>query len=783
MSDVVNTLLNIRVKKIQGVYVPNKPLLILFALARCQQGKDRLAPFSIYDQALKSISHKFGNLNALYPFGRLTSDGVWEIENSHELSRNNSGDLFYSELFEKSIHGGFTAGIYETLTNDPESIIMAANGLLEKFISAQNQETVISEFNLSKIWLDYAYSQGSVTSVGYLFERENMGSIDESVAIDQETKISNDFISYINSLHNLVASGANALAESQALSPYFPELYVRFPLIDTLAQSLTDGVPRVVILSGHAGDGKTTVALDVLKRLKGLPAQSPLAEPMQDREEIEGPKGPISLIKDMSELSAESRQERLRQAFKEAGSWFIISNTGPLLSSLSEYAEKEGLGSGIESDILDRLDRSLNETSFDDHILDGFGKELVILNLTRWNNLALVRTILSQLVNHSGWGACAQCDVKSACPLMLNRKSLRDAEAVVGDRVRWVYQRLNAYEQRLTLRQIVAQLALGLTGGMSCTEAREQVEASTADGIDRGSAGLELLLFSEVFFGYHAGRPWPDADGLHGVALSRRVTFGAPAGVEYDSLLKTEVGIGWASLPPSLNALAQRWQHRAAEQAGVAWRFALRRMLYLFGVVKPGHDDRASLFLDGFLQSPSLRELDRWQMEGSLSSLSASQRNRLKTSCLRVLLEVFSGYNPRQFTNHNALYLTLRRPDRAVVQATQLVIESLSFQDFDLRFDSLKSLLVLSFKRGKAELDLKLPLLDFIRRRDAGELGNALSPIHQNQLDGFRARLLQVTAEQRMAEDEITLLRAGIDGEVQIHRFLLDTKKNILEQG
>jgi hypothetical protein len=359
---------------------------------------------------------------------------------------------------------------------------------------------------------------------------------------------------------------------------------------------------------------------------------------------------------------------------------------------------------------------------------------------------------------------------------------LRDAEAVVGDRVRWVYQRLNAYEQRLTLRQIVAQLALGMTGGMSCAEAREQVEASSADGIDRGSTGLELLLFSEVFFGYRAGRPWPDADGLHGVALSRRVTFGAPAGVEYDSLLKTDVGIGWASLPPSLNALVQRWSHRAAEQAGVAWRFALRRMVYLFGAEKTANDVRASIFLDGFLQSPSLRELDRWQMESGLSSLSVSQRNRLKTACLRVLLEVFSGYNPRQFTNHNALYLTLRRPDKAVVQATQLVIESLSFQDFDLRFDSLKSLLVLSFKRGKAELDLRLPLLDFIRRRDAGELGNALSPIHQNLLDGFRVRLLQVTAEQRMVQDAITLLRSGIDGEVQIHRFLLDTKRNILEQ-
>lgn len=73
-------------------------------------------------------------------------------------------------------------------------------------------------------------------------------------------------------------------------------------------------------------------------------------------------------------------------------------------------------------------------------------------------------------------------------------------------------------------------------------------------------------------------------------------------------------------------------------------------------------------------------------------------------------------------------------------------------------------------------------MLDYIRRRDAGELGNALSPIHQAQLDWFRAKLLKVTEDRRRRKDEIELLRAGIDGEVHLHRFLLDQDKNILVQ-
>jgi hypothetical protein len=73
-------------------------------------------------------------------------------------------------------------------------------------------------------------------------------------------------------------------------------------------------------------------------------------------------------------------------------------------------------------------------------------------------------------------------------------------------------------------------------------------------------------------------------------------------------------------------------------------------------------------------------------------------------------------------------------------------------------------------------------LLDYIRRRAAGELGNALSPIHQGQLDWFRSELLEVTADRRNRQDEIELLRAGINGEVHLHRFLLDKEKNRLEQ-
>lgn len=591
----------------------------------------------------------------------------------------------------------------------------------------------------------------------------------------------NGFIAYLNSLHNIGASGSNSLAESQALSPYFSELYEPFPIVDELVEILDDKEQRVVVLTGHAGDGKSTIAVDVLKKLRKLPQEEPLDNPLSELEQIDGRGGSITIVKDMSELSAANRKQRFDEAFSEPGSWLIISNTGPLLQSLTDHAKETDLDDNIESEILKRLDQPLGEGIQEGHWLEGFKKNLAIVNLTRLENIALGAKLLTKLVDHSAWVKCEGCSAEPACPLQLNRKTLRSAGLVVEERVRWIYQRLSAYEQRLTLRQIVSQLAFGLTGGMGCDEAYQQVAVSKAEGVDRGSLGLERILFSEGFFGFRSGKPWPQAEGLRAVVLVRSANFAAPVGVDFERRLSSEPGIGWSILPSSLDWLDGHWRKRAAEPAGIRWRFAMRRMAYLFGKVAPGKDEAAGVYLDAFLQSPSLKEFDLWQKAGKLT-LSRPDADHLRTSCLRVLLEVFSGFNASQFGSRDELYLTLRRADLAVVQPTQLVIETLQFRDFKLEFDPIRRVPVLNFDRGSAKLALTLPLLDYIRRCAAGELGNELSPIHQAQLDWFRAKLLEATADRRCRYDEIELLRAGINGEVYLHRFLLDEDQGTLKQ-
>jgi serine/threonine protein kinase len=95
------------------------------------------------------------------------------------------------------------------------------------------------------------------------------------------------FVDYLNTIHNATASNRNALAEAQAVSEFFGSIYVPFPLIDKLYVLFQRAEEDVCILTGHAGDGKSTIALDLLKRLRGIAPEGKLDRPASAEETIE----------------------------------------------------------------------------------------------------------------------------------------------------------------------------------------------------------------------------------------------------------------------------------------------------------------------------------------------------------------------------------------------------------------------------------------------------------------------------------------------------------------
>jgi hypothetical protein len=777
--DIFQLFKSIRTYQEGSVPSLHKPVMLLIALSHCYKNNMRMMQFSQLDNEFKSLFLKFnieGKFqNSHYPFGKLENDGIWEVENSKNLKRTIVGHLYKTELLDNEISGGFIEEIYEVLNCDKKLIIYIVNYILNQYFSYQQHSQLLSalDFPIEDVDID------SMKAVDIKLTDKNkkiMAAINSGESHMAEGQ--NGYIAYLNSLHNVTASGSNALAESQALNSYFAEIYQPFPLVDDLYKSLTEGKERVVILTGHAGDGKSTVALDVLKRLRQLPDDKPLDYALNEREETIHANRRLTIIKDMSELTEQQRLEWLEQGFAESGSWLIVSNTGPLINSIANYVKKVGGRVDIESDILESLDRPYENGNLAQHVVSGFNKELVILNMTRLDNVSLGARVLSNMVKHTAWDQCLGCEVEANCPLRLNRNALLEISETVEERVSWVYRRLTSYEQRLTLRQMVAHLALSLTGGLSCNAAFNLVK-NTHETNKGEHDSLDLILFSEAFFGYRYGEPWRVADSLRAVSFIRRSVFGGPTAVDFERQLLVTGSIEGMHLPDSLNATKHRWRKRAVDAAGVRWRFAMRRMLYFFGQQSSPTTQHSDEFLSSFLQSPKLRDFNRWQNEGGLM-LANSEKRALLKRCLQVLLEIYSGFSASQFESDDSLYLTLRRPDHLVIQPTQLIVAKINNQDFSLDYDTTRRLPKLVYKNGLAELPLTLPLLDYIHCRSIGQLGNELAPIYLAQLEWFRAELQNNSST--FPPGEIGLLRSSIDGKVTMHRFLIDEQKQELEK-
>lgn len=779
-----------------------KPLLLIAAFERCHLYNERLGTLQEYKVITSKCSEPFKSTELLYPFARLYDDGVWDIERIDDIKRNPSNDFIKSEIRQKNIKAGLTHEIYQAISNDPLLLAGSIKSILDKYFNSTHRsllrnalEVVATYYTSSTTVQPYLQNTVSISedSASYVQDNEqiegkpdllpsnhNRGSMMDGAneATEPHGFHENGFVAYLNSLHNISASGSNALAESQALSQYFNETYEPFPIVENISSILNENESRVIVLTGHAGDGKSTVALDIYKQLEGVSPQTALTQPLEERIDVlpSNDRPSVSIIKDMSELSSTDRLDWMENAYYKDGSWLIISNTGPLLNSFRDFSKKHGANEDhLESDILRKLQLTYDSRDLEKHTLDYLPKKTTLINMTRLDNVYLGARIFLNIINHSGWEQCTSCDIKSSCPIYANNRALKENSDQTEERIRWLYRKITEYEERLTLRQMIAHMAYSLTGGLYCNDAHRAISQHKHDPTNQ----LEKILFSELIFGYTAGKPSLPSTNLRAVELLNRYNHGIYISPYYDRQTTSSRDNLWVDLPETLDPIYAEWSQRAKDYASTPWRASLRRMIYFFGSPKEDIKSIHDIFLDSFLGSPNLRDYEEWKSNGSLS-ISRRQKEDLRIICLRVLLEIYSGFSSGQFSQaHDRLYLTLRRQDTASFQPTQAIINSFYFDDFKIEYSNYYHQPVLSY-RGRVILPLSLPLMDFITQRHRGNLGGELDHMHQTQLEWFRSSLLEADS-QELDPNEIRILRSEIDGKVHERRYLLDDAGTFME--
>lgn len=123
----------------EGDYAPHKPLMLLLALARAQQGCDRLARFEEIESHLKSLLAEFAKSGAVQtrhlPFWRLKNDHdgrIWQVEDTTRAINVAATDPPSLTILRASdVAAGFPPDVAAALAHDPDLIVEAARVILD----------------------------------------------------------------------------------------------------------------------------------------------------------------------------------------------------------------------------------------------------------------------------------------------------------------------------------------------------------------------------------------------------------------------------------------------------------------------------------------------------------------------------------------------------------------------------------------------------------------------------------------------------------------------------
>ncbi|MDY0222148.1 MAG: protein kinase [Desulfobacterium sp.] len=590
----------------------------------------------------------------------------------------------------------------------------------------------------------------------------------------------NPFVAYLNTLHNRDAANGNALAESQACNEWFGHIQVEHPLTGKIMDKLLMQGHHV-ILTGHAGDGKSTIGLEVYKRLKNLPTQNKLDRELKPREDVEADGASISIIKDFSEWDDEAKIQLIDQAGeKGAPTILLISNTGTLLDAFHKLDDQQGRSRlEMENDLLKVFSQSRPAPVIHN------GVSYFVINLAMFDNLVLARTIFERMVCKDRWEECLSCEKSEKCTINRNVRLLQENPIAI-DRIFFLYRRMFEYKDRFTLRQLIAHMAYMITAGMEYADILNYASAPEPPRM------TEFMFFNR-FFGDSGRHPDKPARQMQIIRTLIDRELGQKPCPSWERRL-------WLSDPQSdfklcVKGLSSDFDRLRRIGGGVkisdiysgetgkkSARQQVRRILFF--LQKFSADEKAgNIYLSCFLNSPMLLPLLKWRV--APKKFSTTEEQHLRQQVMHVLQEQFAGIRlPEQESGLKQLYITLNRNDREMRQATQVVLADFASKDFKIEWEKnttgegIAPSLIFSGTGPyeDATLNLALPFLDYVRMRQQGETGQDLQTSFSDRIEYFKAQLIRINPSDRSANDMV-LLRLQTNHRFREYRVIVADNK------
>lgn len=564
----------------------------------------------------------------------------------------------------------------------------------------------------------------------------------------------NDFIDYLRSMNNATSGNINALAESQVTNKFYDAIRVDRKLGTYISDNIKSGKKEAYILTGHAGDGKTSVLVQVLKDLNLIE----MGQKLKVQDEVIKDNISLFYVKDMSELEKNLQVELLEKALKSPennSSSILISNTGPLLKAFESLLGKtEEDKDNIENVLLNQLDN--NESK----VIEMSGYKFHLINIARVDNVGFAKEIINKICSKELWSVCENCNSKEKCPSYFNYKCINENKTRVTKFVEAYYRWLYENDNRITIRQMLAQISFAITGNVKCDE------------IKKWDQRIYLKFqynFANLFFGFRGIQKISSANQIKAIDMLQKLNLDSKVmNTDYNMFVKNEFN----ELPQDIrHVIDEIWSiystkyHNTDEENNdrdndANMRRAIRRF-YLMYSTNQSDDNTDNLFSNIFGEAFV-------QYKEFITKRKNSRAFRpLRNMIFEALYIKNIGVPPK---GKQDLYLTLTRHDGAF-QSVLLLLGSAKYDDFDvvqeakvITYEDIdeKYDIYLSINRGREKFRINLPMLIHFQSIVDGAISTEINPALSHGLAELNSKLLKEFREEQ--KDTINIIVNTVNG-------------------
>lgn len=550
----------------------------------------------------------------------------------------------------------------------------------------------------------------------------------------------NKFIDYLNSLNNASGSNENALAESQVLNEYYNEIVVERKVAKYIFELLFEkNYNTSIVLTGHAGDGKTSILIQILKDIGYF------KDGVKPLKEYETYQDKFLYVKDMSELN-ENTQEKVFKKFlnspKDGISSLLISNTGPLINTAkrlinttntySSILEKNNECEEFEINLLSDIDK-VESGDISIKVNDNKYKFKVI-NLANIDNTYFIGKLIEKLTQEKLWDDCANCKVKKQCPACSNFEIISNNKKRVISFIERLYFWLSDRNQRLTIRQMLSHLSYSITGNLDCKIINEKIYSN--------EDGLFQYNFANLFFGYFGTKLDNNSLNIKAIRELNDIKLEDVALREdYLLFVKEDYSVFDENTKNILNkTLNLNYQKLGlGNKETVLMRRAFRRFYILLSRINENEEAYNEL-LEQIFDNVFPEYYSLSTEEKSLPNV----KNKIKEILFNGLFKHFIGVYPN---DSKKLYLTLKKYDNDF-QSVQLVLGEMEKNDLKIDNIRIKGNIEPCLRINKVVLKLKnnfelsYQTLNYLDNISRGKVYTKLNPSFTFDLTKLKSALI-----------------------------------------